>query len=153
MKKKKNQTGTGREAKLRARQRVTWFSHFSSVAQLCQTLQPHGLQHTRLPCPSSTPGACSNTCPLSRWCHPTNSTSVIPFSSCPQSFLISGSFPVNQLLESGGLSTGASASASVLPMNIQGGFPLELTGLISFLSKGLSRVFLSTTIQQHQFNG
>ena len=80
-KKTKNQTGTGREAKLRARQRVTWFSHFSSVAQLCQTLQPHGLQHTRLPCPSSTPGACSNTCPLSWWCHPTISSSVVPLSS------------------------------------------------------------------------
>ena len=124
---------------------------FSSVAQLCPTLRPHGLQHTRLPCPSPTPRACSNSCPSSWWCHPTISSSVIPFSSRLQSFPASGPFPMNQLLASGSQSTGV--SASVLPMNIQGRFPLELTGLISLLSKGLSRVFSSTIVQRHRFFG
>ena len=91
----------------------------SSVTQSCPTLQPHGLQHTRLPCPSPSPGACSNSCPLSQSCHPTIPSSVIPFSSCLQSFPESGSFPVNKFFESGGQSIGATASASVLPMNIQ----------------------------------
>ena len=109
---------------------------FSSVTQSCPTLQPHGLQHARLPCPSPSPGVCSNSWPLSRWCHPTTSSSV-PFSSCPQSFPESGSFPVSWLFASGGQSTRTSASAPVFPMNIQGWFPLGLTGLISWLSKGL----------------
>ena len=91
------------------------------------SMQLHGLQHTRLPCPSLSPGACSNSHPLSWWCHPTISSSVTSFSSCPQSFLASGSFPVSWLFASGGQSTGASASASVLPMNIQSWFPLGLT--------------------------
>jgi len=103
--------------------------------------QPHGLQHARLPCPSLSPGVCSNSCPLSQWCHPTISSSATPFSSCPQSFPGSRSFPVTQLFASGGQSIGASASASVLPMNIQGSFPLGWTGFISLHSKGLSRVF------------
>ena len=103
---------------------------FSSVTQSCPTLWPHGLQHARLPCPSPTPGACSNSCPWSQWCHPTNSFSVIPF-SCLQSIPASGSFPVSQFFTSSGQSIGVSASASVLPMNIQGWFPLGLTGLIS----------------------
>ena len=105
------------------------------------------LQHTRPPCSSPTPGVHPNSCPLSRWCHPTISSSVIHFSSCPQSFPASGSFPVNQLFTSGGQSIGASASALVLPMNIQGWFLLRLTGLISLLSKELSRVFSNTTVQ------
>ena len=110
---------------------------------MSNSLWPHGLQHTRLPCPSPTPGACSNSCPLSRWCHPFISSSVAPFSSCPQSFPASGSFLMNRLFVSGGQSIGASASASVLPMKIQDWFPLGLTSLISLLSKGLSRVFSS----------
>ena len=112
-----------------------WFTvlcyQFSSVAQSCPTLWPHGLQHTRPPCPSPTPRACSNSCPSSRWCHPTISSSVVPFSSCPQSFPALGSFPMSQFFSSNGRSigAGASASASVLPMNIQDWFPLGLTGL------------------------
>ena len=105
------------------------------------SLQPHGLQHTRLPCPSPTPGAYSNSCPSSRWYHPTISFSVIPFSSCLQSFPASGSFPVRQFFASGSQSIGASASGSVLRMNFQGWFPLASTGFISLLSEGLSRVF------------
>ena len=107
----------------------------------------------RLPCPSLSPGACSNSCPLSQWCHPTISSSVVPFSSCLQSFPASGSFPMNPLFAAGGQSIGASASASVLPKNIQGWFPLGFTSLISLLSKGLSRVFSSTTVRKHQFFG
>ena len=126
---------------------------FSSVAQLCLTLWPHGLQHARLPCPSPTPGACSNSCPSSRWCHPIVSSSVIPFSFCLQSFSASGSFLVSQFFASCLQSIGASASATILPMNIQGWFPLELTGLMSLHSKGLSRVFSSTTVRRHQFFG
>ena len=101
-------------------------------------LWSHGLQHAKLPCPSRPPKICSNSCPLSRWCHPTISSSVVPFSSCLQSFPASGSFPMSQLFASGGRSTGASASASVLPMNIQGWFPLGWTGWMSLHSKGLS---------------
>ena len=123
-----------------------------SVTQLCPTLQPYGLQHTRLPRPTLSPGVCSNSCPLSWWCHPTISSSVVPF-FCPQSFPASQSFPATQLFTSDGQSIGASASASVLPMNIQGCFPLGLTGLISLQSKGLSRVSSSTTIQEYQFFG
>ena len=113
--------------------------------------RPHGLQHARLPCPSPTLGACSNSCPLSRWCWPTISSSVVPFSSCLQSFPTSESFTVSRLFTSGGQSIGSSASASVLPVNIQDWLPLELTGLISLKSKGLSRVFCNTTVQKHQF--
>ena len=116
-------------------------------------LQPHGLQHTRLPCPSLSPKVCSNSCPLSQWCHPTISSSAALFSFCLQSFPASGSFPMSQLFASGGQSSGASASASILPMTIQSCFPLAMTGLISLLPKGLSRVFSSTTIQKHQFCG
>ena len=112
----------------------------------------YGLQHTRPPCPSPTPGACSDSCPSSLWCHPTISTSVVPFSSCLQSFPASASFPMCWLFTSSGQSIPALASASVLPMNIQGWFPLGLIGLI-LLSKGLSRVFSSTTVQKHQFFG
>ena len=116
-------------------------------------LQPHGLQHTKLPCPSLYPGVCSNSCPLSQWCCPVISSSVIPFSSCPQSFPASVFFPMSPLFPSGSQSIGASASASVLPMTIQGWFPLGLTDLISLLSVGLSRVFSSTTVWKHQFFG
>ena len=122
-----------------------------SLQVLSDSLRPHGLQHIRLPCPSLSPGVCSNSCPLSQWCHPTISSSVACFSSCLQSFPASGSFPMSQLFTSGGQSIGVSASASVLPMNIQGWFPIELTGLISLQSKGLSRVFSNTTVQKHQF--
>ena len=109
-------------------------------------LWPHGLQHTRLPCLSPSPRVCSNSCPSSRWCHPTISSSVVPF-SCAQSFPASGSFPMSWLFPSGSQSIGASASALVLPMNIQGWFPFGLNGLIFLQSKGLSRVFSSTTVQ------
>ena len=111
----------------------------------------NGLQHVRLPCPSPSPRACSNSCLLSRWCHPTISSSVVPFSSCPQSFPALGSFPMTQFFTSGGQSIGVSASASVLLMNIQDWFPSGWTGWISLQSKGLSRVFSNTTAQKHQF--
>ena len=114
------------------------------------SLCPHGLQHTRLPCPSPSPRVCSNSCPLSQWQHPTTSPSVIPFSSCPQSFPASGSFLMSQLSASGGQSIGASASD--LLMNLQDWFPLGLIGL-TLQSKGLSRVFSNTTAQKHQFFG
>ena len=115
------------------------------------SLWPHGLQHTRLPCPSLSPGVCSNSYSLSQWCYLTISSFAAPFSICLQSFPASWSFPVSWLLASGGQSIGVSASASVLPMNIQGWFPLGLTGLIFLKSKGLSRAFFSTTIRKHQF--
>ena len=105
------------------------------------------------PCPSPTPGLYSNSCPLSQWCHPTISSSVIPFSSCIQSFPASGTFQMSQFFASGGQNIGVSASASVLPMNIQDWFPLEWTGWIFLQSKGLSRVFSNTTVQKHQFFG
>ena len=124
---------------------------FSSVTQLCLTLRFHGLQHVRSPCPSPTPGVYSNSCPLSRSCHPTISSSIIPFSSHLQSFPASGCFPMSQFCASGGQSIGVSALASVLPMNIQCWFPFGWTGWISLLSKGLSRVFSNTTVQKHQF--
>ena len=114
-------------------------------------LWTHGLQHVRLPCPSLSPGLHSNSCLLSQWCHQTISSSVTPFCCCPQSFPASGSFPVSRLFPSDGQSIGVSASASALAMNIQGWFPLGLTGLISLLSKGLSGVFSSTTVRQHHF--
>ena len=125
----------------------TWFSCITvqvSPSVVSDSLRPHGLQHPRLPCPSPTPRACSNSCPLSQWCHPTISSSVFPFSSCLQSFPASGSFPMSQLFKSGGQSIGA--SASVFPMNIQEWFPLPLTGLI-LQSKGLSRVCSNTSSQ------
>ena len=115
------------------------------------SLRPHELQHARPPCPSPTHGVHSNSCPSSRWCHPAISSSVVPFSSCPQSLPASGSFPMSQLFTWGGQSIGVSASASVLPMNPQDWSPLEWTGWISLQSKGLSRVFSNTTVQKHQF--
>ena len=118
---------------------------------MSNSLWPHGLQHTRLLCPSPTSRSCSNSCLSSQWCHPITSSSVVPFSSCLQSFPASGSFPMSQFFPSGGQSIGASASASVLPMNIHDWFPLGLTGWISLQSKGLSRVFSNTTVQKHQF--
>ena len=108
----------------------------------------HGMQCTRLPCPSPTPGAYSNSCPLSQWCHPATSSSVVPFSSCLQSFSASGSFPISQFFASGGQSIGVSAD---LPMNIQGWSPLGWTDLISLQSKGFSRVFSNTAVRKHQF--
>ena len=127
------------------------FSSLQSV--MSDSLQPHEPQHARPLCPSPTPWVHPNPCPLSRWCHPAISSSVIPFSSCPQSFPTSESFPMNQLFTSGGQSIGVSASASVLPMNTQDWSPLVLTGWISLQSKGLSRVFSNTTVQKHQFFG
>ena len=129
----------------------SWWWLFSPSVMF-DSLQPPGLQHARVPCPSPSPRVCSNSCPVSRWCHPTISSSVIPF-SCFQCFPASGSFLMSWLFASGGQSIGASASASVLPMNIQGLFHLGLTVLIFLQSKGLSRVFSSTTIQRHQFFG
>ena len=122
-----------------------------SRSVVSDSLRSHEPQHARPPCPSPTPGLYPNSWPLSRWCHPIISSSVVPFSSCPQSFPASGSFPMSQLFTSGGQSTGVSASASVLPMNIQDWFPLGSTGWISLQSKGLSRVFSNTTVQKHQF--
>ena len=124
-----------------------------SRSVMSDSLWPHGLQHARPPCPSPTPGVHSNSCPSSQWCHPTISSSVIPFSSCLQSFPASGSFQMSQLFTSGGQSIGVSASASVLPMNIQYWFPLGWTGWISLQSKGLSRVFSNTTVQKRRFFG
>ena len=115
--------------------------------------ESHGLQHARLPCPSPNPGACSNSCPSRRCCHPAISSSVIAFSSCLQSFPASGSFPMSQLFAQGGQRIRASASTSVIPAIIQGWFPLGLPGLIFLLSKGLSRGLSSTTVQKHQFFG
>ena len=142
--------------------RLNWFTHLVSgrarigpqdsffflfgCSVVSDSLQPHGLHHASLPSPSLFPRVCSNSCPLSWWCHPIISSSAIPFSSCPQSFPASGSFPLSWLFASGGRRIGASTSASVLPMNIQGWFPLGLTGLISLLSKGLSR-FLPSCLQ------
>ena len=117
-----------------------------SRSVVSDSLWPHGPQHARLPCPSPYPGVYPNSCSSSRWCHPAISSSVVPFSSCPQSFPASGSFPMSQLFASGGQTIGVSASTSVLPMNIQGWFPLGWTGWISLPSKGLSRVFSNTTV-------
>ena len=128
---------------------VKWKLLFS-LSVMSDSSRPHVLQHARPPCPSPSPEACSNSCPLSRWCHPTISPSVVPFSSCFQSFPASGSFPMSQLSASGGQSIGASASASVLPMNIQDWFPLGLIGWISLQSNWLSRVFSNTTVQNHE---
>ena len=123
------------------------FSH----SVISDSLWPHGLQPTKIPCPSPTPRAYSNSCPLSWWCHPTISSSVFPFSSFPQSFPASGSFPMSQFFSSGGQSIGVSDLTSVLPMDIQDWSPLGWTGWISLQPKGLSRVFSNTTVQKHQF--
>ena len=127
---------------------------FSSVQFSCSvvsdSLQPHEPQHARPPCPSPTPGVYSDSCPLSQWCHPTISSSAVPF-SCPQSFPASGSFQMSQFFTSGGQSIGVSTSTSVLPLNTQDWFPLGWTVWISLKSKGLSRVFSNTTFQKHQF--
>ena len=128
---------------------VVQFSH----SVVSDSLQPHGLQHTRPPCPSPTPGVYSNSCPWSWWCHSTISSSVVPFSSHLQSFPESGSFPMSQFFTSGSQSIGVSASTSVLSMNIQDWFPLGWTDWISLQSKGLSRVFSNTTVQKQQFFG
>ena len=127
-----------------------------SDSLLSDSLRPHELQHARPPCPSPTPGVHSNSCPSSRWCHPPISSSVVPFSYCPQSLPASESFPMSQLFSWGGQSIGVSALASVLPMNTQGWSPLGWTGWISLQSKGLSTVFSNTsntTVQKHQFFG
>ena len=126
--------------------------HFSRSV-VSDSLWPHESQHARPHCPSPTPRVHSNSCPSTRWCHPAISSSVIPFSSCPQPLPASGSFPMSQLFTWGGQSIGVSASASVLPMNIQDWIPIGLAGLISLQSKGLSRVFSNTTVQKHQFFG
>ena len=124
------------------------FSH----SVVCDSLWPHGLQHAGLSCPSPTPGACSNSCPWSQWCHSTISSSVVPFSACLQSFPASGSFQMSQFFASGGQSNRIKVTASALPVNIQDWFPLGWTGWISLQSKGLSRAF-SNTFQNHQFLG
>ena len=134
----------------------TWWKIKSVPVQfsrsvMSNSLRPHESQHPRPPCPSPTPGVHSNSCPSSRWCHPAILSSVVPFSSCPQSLLASGSFPMSQLFTWGGQSIGVSASASVLPMNTQDWFPLGWTGWISLQSKGLSRVFSNIIVQKHQF--
>ena len=141
-------------------QNLTWeldsqwtYSVKFSHSVMSDSLRPHGLQYARLPCPSPSPGAYSNSCPSSQWCHPTISSCVIPFSSCLQSFPASGSFPMSQFFTSGGQGIGVSASASVFPMNIQDWSPLEWTGWISLQSKGLSRVFSNITVQKYQSFG
>ena len=128
------------------------FSSVQSSPQSCPTLcDPIDCSMPGLPCPSPTPGVYSNSCPLSQWCHQTISSSVVPFSSCPQSFPASGSFQMSQLFAWGGQSIAVSASTSVLPMSIQDWSPLGWTGWISLQSKGLSRVFSNPTVQKHQF--
>ena len=131
---------------------ISWVQsvQFSSSV-VSNSLWPHGLQHLRLLCPSPSPRTCSNSCPWSWWCHPTISSSVIPFSSCLQSSPESGSFPMSQFFTSGGQSIGALVSASVLPVNVLDWFPLGLTALISLQFKELSRVFSNTTVQKRQF--
>ena len=134
----------------------TFWRHLSllfSCQVVSDSLRPHELQHTRLPCPSPSPRACSDSCPLSRWCHPTILSSDITFFSCLLSFPVSGSFPMSRFFASCGQSIGALAPALVLPMNMQGWFPLGLIGLISLQSKGLSRVFSNTTVQNYHVFG
>ena len=132
----------------------TLLSSVSSVTQSClDSFRPHESQHARPPCLSPTPGVYSNSCPSSRWCHPAISSSVVPFSSCPQSLPASGSFPMSRLFTWGGQSIGVSASASVLLMSTQDWSPLEWSGWISLQSKGLPRVFSNTTVQKHQLLG
>ena len=130
---------------------ITISSVQSSRSVVSDSLQPHESQHARPPCPSPTPGVCPNSCASSQWCYPAISSSVIPFSSCPQSLPASGSFPMSQLFAWGGQSIGVLALTSVLPMNTQDWSPLGWTGWISLQSKGLSRVFSNTTVQKHQF--
>ena len=139
--------------KLMERYSTSLIIQFSSVTQSCLTLCDHKRGHARPPCPSPTPGVYPNPHLSSRWCHPAISSSVIAFSSCPQSFPVLGSFPMSQLFIWGGQSIGVSASTSVLPMNTQDWYPLRWTGWISLQSKGLSRVFSNTTVQNHQFFG
>ena len=122
-----------------------------SCSVVSDFLQPHELQHTMPPCPSPTPGVYPNSCPLSRWCHLTISSSVIPFSSCLQSFPTSRIFQMSQLFASGGQSIGVSALASILPMSFQDWFPLGWTDWLSLQSRRLSRIFSNTTVQKHQF--
>ena len=129
----------------------TCFSVQFSCSVVSDSLRPHESQHARPPCPSQTPRVYSDLCPLNQWCHPAISSSVVPFSSCPQSLPASGSFPMSQLLAWGGQSIRVSTSASVLPMNTQDLSPSGLTGWLSLQSKGLSRVFSNTTVQKHQF--
>ena len=129
---------------------LPWTTVQFSLSVMSDSLRPHESQHARPPCPSSTPRACSNSCPSSWWCHPTISSSVVPFSSHLESFLASGSFPTSQLFASGGQSIGASASALLLPVNIQDWFPLGWTGWMCLQSKGLSRVF-SVGLHNHVF--
>ena len=131
---------------------VTHLVQFSRSV-VSDSLWPHESQHARPPCPSPTPRVYSNSCPSSRWCHPAISSSVVPFSSCPQSLPASGSFPVSQLFAWGGQSTGVSASASILPMNTQDWSPLGWTGWISLQSKGLSQVFSNTIVQKRLVQG
>ena len=143
--------------KIEGKRRKGWHPNIYGAVQfscsvVSDSLRPHGLQHARPPCPSLTPEVYSNSHPLSQWCHPTISSSVIPF-SCLQSFPASGSIPMSQFFTSGSQIIGVSASASVLPMSIQDWFPLGWTGWISSQSKGLSRVFCNTTVQKHQFFG
>ena len=147
-----------RENSTFSRSWISLYAHSDSFSSaqcnrsvMSDSLWPHELQQARPPCPSPTPGVHPNPCPLSRWCHPIISSSVVPFSSCPQSFPASGSFQMSQLFASGGQSFGVSALASVLPMNTQHWSPLERTGWISMQSKGLSRVFSNTTVQKHHF--
>ena len=146
-------THSGTQHQEKGQQLLTLLSQSVQSLSRVNSLWPHELQHARLPCPSPILRTCSNSCPLSQWCHPAISSSVIPFSSCLQSFPASGSFPGSQFFPLGGQSIGASASASasVLPMNIQDWFLLGLTGLISLQSQGLPRVFSNTTVQKHQF--
>ena len=139
--------------KVRSGSEQVQYQYQFSCSVVSDSLWPHELQHARPPCPSPTPGVHPNPCPLSRWCHLTISSSVVPFSSCPQSFPASGSFPMSQLFISGGQIIGVSASTSVLPMNTQDWSPSGWTGWISLQSKGLSRVFSNTTVQKHQFFG
>ena len=133
------------------------FFHLNSVQFSCSvvsdSLQPHEPQHARPPCPPPTPRVHPNSCPLSRWCHPTISSSVVPFSFCPQRFPTSGSFQMSQFFASGGQNIGVAASTSVLPMNTQDWSPVGLTGWISLQFKGLSRAFSNTRVQKHQLFG
>ena len=140
-------------SQLRVNLLAIWATLMVVVQSSSCVFETHGLQHNRLPCPSLSSGVCSNLCSLSQRCHTTISCYVTPFSSCPLSFPASESFPMSQFFISGGQSSGASASASILPMNIQGWFPLALFGLIFLLSKGLSSIFSRTTVEKHQFFG
>ena len=151
LKTKANHTTSKRKLREKNLHNLTFSSVQFSRSVVSDSLRPHELQHSRHPCPSPTPGVHSNSQQSSRWCHPAISSSVVPFSSCPQSLPASGSFPMSQLFAWGGLSTGVSALASFLPKNTQDRSPLEWTGWISLQSKELSRVFSNTTVQKHQF--